>query len=92
MSGRLSHSRAGFRACVTGERGGASRRDRLQIGNPGDIRSLGGGLSEMRIDYGSGYRVYFVLRGQTLIILLAGGDKGTQERDIAAARELARTL
>jgi putative addiction module killer protein len=68
------------------------RVDRLQIGNAGDVKPVGGGVSEMRIDYGPGYRVYFVQRGKTLIILLAGGDKGTQERDIATARSLAQTL
>ena len=68
------------------------RIDRLQLGNPGDVKALGGGISEMRIDYGPGYRVYFVQRGAALVILLAGGDKLTQERDIAAARELARNL
>jgi putative addiction module killer protein len=68
------------------------RIDRLQLGNPGDVKALGGGISEMRIDYGPGYRVYFVQRGAALVILLAGGDKLTQERDIAVARELARNL
>jgi putative addiction module killer protein len=69
-----------------------ARIDRLQLGNPGDVKAVGGGISEMRIDYGPGYRIYFVRRGATLVILLAGGDKHTQERDIAAARELARNL
>jgi putative addiction module killer protein len=68
------------------------RIDRLQIGNPGDVKPVGDGVSEMRIDYGPGYRVYFMQRGKTLVILLAGGDKGTQERDIAAARRLAQRL
>ena len=69
-----------------------ARIDRLEIGNPGDVKPVGDGVSEMRIDSGPGYRVYFVQRGNTLVILLAGGDKGTQERDIAAARKLARML
>ena len=68
------------------------RIDRLEIGNPGDVRAVGGGISEMRIDYGPGYRVYFVQRGTELVVLLAGGDKRTQDRDIATARELARSL
>jgi putative addiction module killer protein len=68
------------------------RIDRLALGNPGDVKPVGGGLSEMRIDYGPGYRVYFVERGTALVILLAGGDKETQARDIKAARELASNL
>jgi putative addiction module killer protein len=55
-----------------------ARIDRLEVGNPGDVRPVGGGVSEMRIDYGPGYRVYSVQRGKTLVILLAGGDKSTQ--------------
>jgi len=58
---------------------------RLSLGNPGDVKPIGGGVSELRIDYGPGYRVYFVQRGPMLIILLAGGDKRTQERDIKNA-------
>jgi len=69
-----------------------ARIDRLAIGNLGDVKPVGDGVSEMRIDYGPGYRVYFIRRGETLVILLAGGDKSTQARDIAVARELARTL
>jgi len=69
-----------------------ARIDRLALGNPGDVKPVGGGLSEMRIDYGPGYRVYFVERGTAVVILLAGGDKRRQERDIAVARELASNL
>lgn len=65
---------------------------RLSLGNPGDARPVGEGVSEMRIDYGPGYRVYFVSRGDELVVLLAGGDKRTQARDIEVARELARGL
>jgi putative addiction module killer protein len=64
----------------------------LSLGNLGDVKPVGEGVSELRIDYGPGYRVYFVQRGQTLAILLAGGDKRTQDRDIATALELAREL
>ena len=63
---------------------------RLSLGNPGDVKPVGSGVSELRIDYGPGYRVYFVQRGPMVIILLAGGDKRTQERDIKKALELAR--
>ncbi len=69
-----------------------ARIRRLSIGNPGDVRPVGEGVSEMRIDYGPGYRVYFAQRGDALVILLAGGDKRTQDRDIATARALAREL
>jgi len=69
-----------------------TRVRRLSLGNPGDVKPVGEGVSEMRIDYGTGYRVYFVQRGQTLVILLAGGDKRTQDRDIRTALELAREL
>ena len=69
-----------------------ARIDRLEIGNPGDVKPVGDGVSEMRIDYGPGYRVYFVQRGTKLVILLAGGDKRTQAQDIATARNLARTI
>ena len=69
-----------------------TRIRRLRSGNPGDVSPVGRGISEMRIDYGPGYRVYFVRRGQTLIILLAGGDKSTQRRDINTAIQLAEEL
>lgn len=65
---------------------------RLSLGNPGDVKPVGEGVSELRIDHGPGYRVYFVQRGQTLVVLLAGGDKRTQDRDIKLALELARAL
>ena len=64
--------------------------DRIRMGNLGDTRSLRGGISEMRIHYGPGYRLYFTRRGRTLIVLLCGGDKDSQSRDIIRARQLAR--
>lgn len=64
----------------------------MEAGNPGDVRSVGGGVLEMRIDYGPGYRVYFIRRGTEIVILLAGGDKRTQDRDIANARNMAEQL
>jgi putative addiction module killer protein len=69
-----------------------ARIRRLSVGNPGDTKSVGSRVSEMRIDYGPGYRVYFTRRGEALIILLAGGDKSTQAQDIAMAIKLARDL
>jgi putative addiction module killer protein len=69
-----------------------ARIRRLSLGNPGDVKPAGEGVSELRIDHGPGYRVYFVQHGQTLVILLAGGDKRTQNRDIRTAIELARNL
>lgn len=65
------------------------RLDRLATGHAGDVRPVGEGISEMRIDYGPGYRVYFLRRGLLLIVLLCGGDKSTQTKDIAAAKALA---
>ncbi len=69
-----------------------ARIRRLQLGNFGDVKPAGDGVSELRIPYGPGYRVYFVQRGSRLVILLAGGDKRTQQRDIARAKELAGQL
>ena len=69
-----------------------ARIRRLSLGNPGNVRAVGEGVSELRIDYGPGYRVYFVRRGQSLALLLAGGDKSTQDQDIDKARNLARGL
>ena len=68
------------------------RVERLAMGNPGDVRPVGEGVSEMRIDYGPGYRVYFKRQDRTVIVLLAGGDKRTQSDDIDAALRLARNL
>lgn len=69
-----------------------ARIERLAAGNSGDIKPVGEGVSEMRIDYGPGYRVYFKKRGRFLVILLAGGDKSSQKRDISTALRLARNL
>jgi putative addiction module killer protein len=69
-----------------------ARIERLAAGNPGDVAPVGEGVSEMRIDVGPGYRVYFTRRGRTLIVLLAGGNKQTQAVDIRAALQLARGL
>ncbi len=69
-----------------------ARVRRLQLGNPGDTRHVGEGVRELRVDYGPGYRVYFVRRGPELVVLLAGGDKCSQDRDIRTAIDLARDL
>ncbi len=68
------------------------RIERLAAGNPGDVRPVGEGVSELRIDYGPGYRIYFRRHRRELIILLAGGDKSSQTKDIKAALRLARDL
>jgi putative addiction module killer protein len=70
----------------------AARIDRLAQGNPGDVASVGEGVSELRIHFGPGYRVYFVARGRALVILLCGGDKSSQAKDIKTAKQLARDL
>ncbi len=65
------------------------RLDRLELGNFGDVKALGDGISELKVDYGPGYRVYFTRRGARVVLLLCGGDKSTQSRDIAAAKAIA---
>lgn len=70
----------------------ARRIERASMGNLGDFKTLGGGISEMRIDVGVGYRVYFTLRGREIIILLAGGDKSSQDADIRRAKKLAKEV
>lgn len=70
----------------------AARIDRLRIGNPGQVEPVGEGVSEMKIDYGPGYRAYFKRRGDTLVVLLCGGDKSSQAADIRRALTLARDL
>jgi putative addiction module killer protein len=70
----------------------AARIDRLRHGNPGDVESLGGGVSEMKIDHGPGYRVYFGRVGKTLYLLLCGGDKSSQKLDIAVAKKMLKEI
>jgi putative addiction module killer protein len=69
-----------------------ARIRRMELGNTGDAKSVGGGVSELRIDYGPGYRVYFTKRGNTLVVLLCGGDKKTQKRDIETAKRMAKEV
>ena len=69
-----------------------SRLDRIAMGNIGDVKAVGEGISEIRISTGPGYRLYFVRREKTVILLLCGGNKSTQDRDIARAKDLAKTL
>ena len=69
-----------------------SRISRLEQGNPGDVKAVGSGVSEMRVDYGPGYRIYFARRGSTVVILLCGGDKRTQDADIKTAKALVKEL
>ena len=69
-----------------------ARIDRMAFGNFGDVSPVGEGISEMRIFYGPGYRVYFVQRGSEIVILLSGGDKSTQSKDITKAKDIARQL
>ncbi|MDE1996752.1 MAG: type II toxin-antitoxin system RelE/ParE family toxin [Rhizobiaceae bacterium] len=68
----------------------ASRMLRAEDGNLGDVKFVGDGVGEMRIDYGPGYRIYFIRNGQVVIVLLCGGDKSTQQKDIGEAKRLAK--
>lgn len=87
-----------FRAWMRGlrdERGRAvigRRIERMAVGNFGDHKAVGGGVSELRVPFGPGYRVYYTLRGRELVVLLCGGDKGSQRRDIARAGQLVEQL
>lgn len=65
---------------------------RLSLGNSGDVKPVGEGVSELRVNFSPGYRIYFMRRGDEFVVLLAGGDKSTQEQDISAAKSLAREL
>lgn len=78
---RLKDRRAAARVQV--------RVDRLAAGNPGDVKPVGAGISELRIDYGPGYRVYYMIEARRLIVLLCGGDKTDQQRDIDQAKRIA---
>ena len=69
-----------------------SRIERLSLGNPGDVAPVGDGISEMRIHYGPGYRVYYIQRGEEIVVLLCGGDKGSQDSDIRVAKKLASEM
>lgn len=69
-----------------------ARVRRMEQGNPGDAKGVGGGVIEMRIDYGAGYRVYYVRRGTQIVALLCGGDKRTQAKDIERAKRLAEEV
>jgi len=69
-----------------------ARISRLSLGNPGDVKPVGQGVSELRIDHGPGYRVYYTQRGTEIVILLAGGDKSTQSKDIQTALQLSKEL
>lgn len=68
----------------------AIRIQRMRFGNAGDVKPVGSGVSEMRVDEGKGYRVYFIRRGDVLVVLLCGGSKKSQQRDIAEAKRLAK--
>jgi putative addiction module killer protein len=70
----------------------AARIRRLELGNLGDVKPVGEGVSELRIDYGPGYRIYFVQQGNTVVILLCGGDKRTQNKDIRTAKQMAKEV
>jgi putative addiction module killer protein len=70
----------------------AARIRRMEMGNFGDVAPVGEGVSEMRVHYGPGYRVYFVQEGAEIVVLLCGGDKSSQDRDIAKAKEMAKEL
>lgn len=69
-----------------------ARVERLALGNPGNVKALGDGVSELKIDFGPGYRVYFTRTGKTVVLLLCGGDKSSQAKDIRRAKQIAASL
>ncbi|WP_398473675.1 type II toxin-antitoxin system RelE/ParE family toxin [Tardiphaga sp.] len=69
-----------------------ARVDRLALGNPGNVKAVGDGVSELKIDFGPGYRVYFTRTGKTVVLLLCGGDKSSQAKDIRRAKQIAASL
>lgn len=69
-----------------------ARIDRLALGNPGDVVPVGGGISEVRVHEGAGYRIYYIPRGEEIVVLLCGGDKSSQQKDIALAKKIASEL
>ena len=87
-----------FKAWIKSLRDGQARARinvrlrRLQRGNTGDVKALGGGVSELRIDYGPGYRVYFTTKDKIVVVLLCAGDKSSQTRDIADAKQMIRDM
>ena len=87
-----------FRAWVLSLRDSTARAtilrriDRIAVGNFGDVKSVGGGVSELRVDHGPGFRIYFVRRGETLVVILCAGDKGSQSKDVARAKALAQEI
>jgi putative addiction module killer protein len=70
----------------------ASRIERLGLGNPGDVKPVGEGISEMRVSHGRGYRIYYKQTGKTIVLILCGGDKSSQAKDIQRAKEIARQV
>ena len=91
---RVLRSSTGWRDCAIGtpRREIAIRIDRIEEGNFGDYRSVGSGVSEIRVNVGQGYRIYYTVRSRTVVILLCGGDKSSQRRDIRRAQRMANEL
>lgn len=85
MARRASGQQCSSKDCYT-------RIRRMELGNPGDVKAVGEGVSEMRITCGPGYRIYFVTMGSTIVVLLCGGDKSSQSRDISLAKQMAKEI
>jgi putative addiction module killer protein len=87
------NSTIGFpRSRISGPRRRSSRIERLGLGNAGDVKPVGEGVSEMRLTYGPGYRIYYKQTGRTIVLILCGGDKSTQDSDIKRAKQIAAQL